>query len=260
MTRRARKNVDGPTLDDFYRTGQQDCANVIDKDDFDLGAGTPQQVVAAAFARFEQDDELKETWIEQQGNDFGSLSPDEAYVSWRAGWKASAVRYVAEWQRERRADSELEDNPSRVETAKRLVVTRVPSSTKVPAKAIFDAEAAAKLAVTLLGDRAYESFLVMYLDVRNKLIGYEEMTEASPTGVSVHVPSIVRNALLAGAIGALSVHNHPSGALTPSADDTRLWAEMDLALKSQQITLVDNLIIAGDLYYSERDGGPRRIP
>src|SRR5574337_877642 len=74
-----------------------------------------------------------------------------------------------------------------------------------------------------IGPRATEYFVVLFLNVRNGLVGYTELTEGSTSSVTVHPSGIFREALIAAAAGIVTVHNHPSGDPTPSQDDRALW-------------------------------------
>jgi len=112
---------------------------------------------------------------------------------------------------------------------------------------------AARAAERLIGDRAYEVFLVTYQNSQNCIFAYEEFTEGSITGVSVMPSAIIRNALLAGAVSIITYHQHPSGALNPSPQDEALWERIRLQAKLMDITVLDNFIITPEGYYSESD-------
>jgi DNA repair protein RadC len=150
---------------------------------------------------------------------------------------------------------------SKVATAARLVVKRERVvGVKLPTKSlVLSPNDAAQAALDLIGDNAYEVFLILYLDVRNVIIGYEELTEGSISGVSVNSSSVVRNALLAGAPAVVTVHNHPSGALDPSLEDRQLWARLKSELTALGITLLDNLIVGGSGFFSESEGSPQAL-
>ena len=124
---------------------------------------------------------------------------------------------------------------------------------KLPPLKVRDPRSAAYAAAKLIGDNAYEVFLVMYLNSDNCVIGYEELTEDSLAGVSVNTASLVRNALLAGAFGIITAHQHPSGSLTPSRDDQVLWKRLRQQAELMQIPVLDNLIVTEDGYYTEQE-------
>jgi len=107
--RRTRSNPPGAlTYGHFYRTGSQDCANVISLDEFDLDLGTAEQIVADATSDW--DDDLERDWRSQMDDeDFEGLDPHEAFEQWKAGWRARATRIIAEKLEERRDEDEDED-------------------------------------------------------------------------------------------------------------------------------------------------------
>lgn len=103
------------TYGDFRRTGEQDCGNVMDYDDFDLNAGTPEQIVAKAWAEWEADG-MEEQWLEQQDPDeWDGLDPHKCYEAWKSGWMGCAERAIthelAELEEDRARDAEY-DKPN----------------------------------------------------------------------------------------------------------------------------------------------------
>jgi hypothetical protein len=104
--RRARSNPPGDlTYGHFYRTGGQDCANVISIDEFDLDGGTAEQIVDNATSDW--DDDLEREWIGQMNDeDFEGLDPHKAFAQWKAGWRARAVRTIADRLKEREDEEE----------------------------------------------------------------------------------------------------------------------------------------------------------
>jgi hypothetical protein len=94
--------------DDFYRTGVQDCGNVLSVDEFDLRAGgTAEEIVERTWAEWEADG-MEEQWLEQQ-DDLEGLDPHQCYDSWKVGWKSCAVATLEEHverAKERRLDDE----------------------------------------------------------------------------------------------------------------------------------------------------------
>lgn len=111
-----------------------------------------------------------------------------------------------------------------------------------------------------IGSRATESFVVLFLNVRNGLIGYTELTEGSVSAVSVNPSGIFREALAAGAAGMLTIHNHPSGDATASAEDRLLWKRLKAVGELLGIPVLDNLIIGEQEFFSEAEDGITPLP
>jgi DNA repair protein RadC len=74
----------------------------------------------------------------------------------------------------------------------------------------------------LIGSRPHEVFVCLFLDARHRLISTEESSRGSLTRMAVYPREIVRRALSANAASMIVAHNHPSGAVKPSASDRRL--------------------------------------
>jgi len=102
-----------------------------------------------------------------------------------------------------------------------------------------------------MGERATEVFLVLYLSVRNQVVGFTEYGSGGISGVEVNTSGIMRDALLAGCAGIITVHNHPTGDATPSDDDRRLWQRIHSAGEIIGVPVVDNLIVGENEYFSE---------
>lgn len=108
-----------------------------------------------------------------------------------------------------------------------------------------------------LSDNATESFLILFLSIRNELIGYTEYNSGGVSGVEVNTSGVFRDALGVGAAGIVTVHNHPTGDPTPSEDDRRLWARLREAGLIVGVPVIDNLIVGSELrYFSESESEP----
>jgi hypothetical protein len=95
------------TYADFYRTGIQDCGNVMSPDEFNLAAGTPRQIVELAWARWEAEG-MEEQWLSQQ-DDFEGLDPHQCYENWKAGWITCATGEIENAIEQR--EEEAAENP-----------------------------------------------------------------------------------------------------------------------------------------------------
>jgi DNA repair protein RadC len=108
-----------------------------------------------------------------------------------------------------------------------------------------------------IGGQAQEVFLSLFLDARHRLIRCEENARGSLTRMAVYPREIVRRALAANAASLIIAHNHPSGAVDPSASDCRLTETLRDALALVDVQLIDHLIIGADSVYSfARAGWP----
>ncbi|VBB12979.1 RadC family protein [Burkholderia stabilis] len=94
-----------------------------------------------------------------------------------------------------------------------------------------------------IGTRPHEVFVTVYLDARNRLIEMEESTRGSLTRMAVYPREIVRRAMSHNAAALIVAHNHPSGAVQPSAEDRRLTRVLQDALTLVDVRLLDHIVI-----------------
>lgn len=108
----------------------------------------------------------------------------------------------------------------------------------------------------LIGGRPHEVFVCLYLDVRHRLIRPpEESSRGSLSRMVVYPREIVRRTLMLNAASLIVAHNHPSGAVQPSASDRRLTRVLRETLALVEVQLVDHLVIgARDTYSFARNG------
>ncbi|NMM02288.1 DNA repair protein RadC [Paraburkholderia sp. RP-4-7] len=108
-----------------------------------------------------------------------------------------------------------------------------------------------------IGGRPQEVFVSLFLDARHRLIRCEESARGTLTRMAVYPREIVRRALSLNAASLIVAHNHPSGAVQPSASDCRLTHTLRDALALIDVRLIDHLVIGADNTYSfARAGWP----
>ena len=100
-----------------------------------------------------------------------------------------------------------------------------------------------------------ETFIVLYLNRANQVLGYSVISQGGTTCTTVDVKMIIQTALLANASCIMLAHNHPSGNLHPSSDDNRMTNRIIDAAKLFDISVLDHLIITNESYYSFTDNG-----
>jgi DNA repair protein RadC len=88
-----------------------------------------------------------------------------------------------------------------------------------------------------------ESFLVLLLNVRKKLIRVEKISQGLLDTILVHPREVFRAAIVANAAGIVLVHNHPSGDPTPSEADIKVTRDLIRAGQLLKIEVVDHVII-----------------
>ena len=95
-----------------------------------------------------------------------------------------------------------------------------------------------------------EHFVVLFLDLKQKLICKETVFIGSLDATFVHPREIYGKALKYLATSILCLHNHPSGDLTPSPSDLLVTKQLAEAGEMMNIPLLDHVIIGGDDYVS----------
>ncbi|ACK64489.1 DNA repair protein RadC [Rippkaea orientalis PCC 8801] len=97
-----------------------------------------------------------------------------------------------------------------------------------------------------------ERFAVVFLDVKNRLIGTKIITIGTATETLVHPRDIFRETLKQGATRLIVAHNHPSGSLDPSSEDLDLTEQLLEGANYLGIPLLDHLILGEGDYQSLR--------
>lgn len=101
-----------------------------------------------------------------------------------------------------------------------------------------------------------EVLMAVLLDASFGIIDVKLVAEGSLASNTVHPRELIRLALEHHAAALVIAHNHPSGALTPSAQDKKLTRHLHIALAFAEIQLLDHLIVGSDSKpYSFADHG-----
>jgi DNA repair protein RadC len=106
-----------------------------------------------------------------------------------------------------------------------------------------------------LGGQRHESFVVLFVDVKNRLIADKELFRGTLTHTSVYPREVVKAALACNAASVILAHNHPSGMPEPSEADLRLTGLLTQALALVDIRVLDHFVVAGPLVHSFAEHG-----
>ncbi len=106
-----------------------------------------------------------------------------------------------------------------------------------------------------LRDHHRESFHVLLLDGRHRLISTEEVSVGTLTASLVHPREVFRDAIRNAAAALVLVHNHPSGDPSPSAEDRSVTERLRSAGLLLGIRVLDHVIVADSGYFSFRESG-----
>jgi len=94
-----------------------------------------------------------------------------------------------------------------------------------------------------LEDEASECLVVVMLDTKNHPIGIHEVSRGGLNFAAAHPREVFRAALVAGAASIILGHNHPTGNVTPSANDKTLTIELKKAGELLGVSVLDHVIV-----------------
>ncbi|MFH0902294.1 MAG: JAB domain-containing protein [Pseudomonadota bacterium] len=115
---------------------------------------------------------------------------------------------------------------------------------------ITDADDAVLIARSLVGERANEHLVAIYLSPGGCINAVSErFTSGSTVGVIVEPTAIIRGAILANAIGLVTAHSHP-GSPRPSCEDHQFWRLLAQYAEAVGIESIDDVVIGPDEYYT----------
>jgi len=108
---------------------------------------------------------------------------------------------------------------------------------------------------TTFAGKPFESFHVLFLDVKNRLIDAKEMFRGTLTHTAVYPREVVKEALARNAASVMLAHNHPSGTPEPSESDLLLTRALMQALALVDIRILDHFVVAGHQVHSFAEHG-----
>ena len=106
-----------------------------------------------------------------------------------------------------------------------------------------------------LGTRDFESFCVIFLDNRHRVIEFVELFRGTIDGASVYPREVVKEALQRNAAAVILAHPHPSGVAEVSQADELITRRLVSALQLVDIRVVDHVVVAGGDTISFADKG-----
>lgn len=107
----------------------------------------------------------------------------------------------------------------------------------------------------VLGDLLHEEFWVIYLNNSNKIVFKMQLSKGGIVGTVVDIRLALKPALEHNAVGLILVHNHPSGALTPSEADKSITRKIQKAAELLDLRVLDHVIVTEKAYLSFADDG-----
>ncbi len=91
--------------------------------------------------------------------------------------------------------------------------------------------------------RQFETFQILLLNTRRRLVNVLPLANGTKDTLLVHVGEVFRAAIAANAAAVVLVHNHPSGDPTPSEADIKVTRDLIRAGQLLKIEVLDHVII-----------------
>lgn len=101
-----------------------------------------------------------------------------------------------------------------------------------------------------------ERFVAYLLDTKNRIIASELVGIGILNAALIHPREVFKAAVVASAAGLIVAHNHPSGDVTPSAEDRTVAKRLGEAGAILGVPLVDFLVVSplGGFHSFKTDG------
>src|SRR3972149_9500440 len=106
-----------------------------------------------------------------------------------------------------------------------------------------------------LRGKKQETFLVVLLDNKNRIIKEVIISAGSLTSSIVHPREVFNPAIKESAASVIFVHNHPSGDPEPSKEDIQITNRLGEAGNNVGIKILEHIIVGNEQYVSFKDRG-----
>ena len=120
-------------------------------------------------------------------------------------------------------------------------------------ESIISSQKLAKKMQQELGHKKQEHLVALYLNTQNQIIHQQTIFIGSATRSIAEPREILHYAIKHMATSLILVHNHPSGAVSPSRNDDHVTKLVKEACDLMGIVLLDHLIVSHSSYFSYRE-------
>ena len=120
-------------------------------------------------------------------------------------------------------------------------------------ESILSSQKLAKKMQQELGHKKQEHLVALYLNTQNQIIHQQTIFIGSATRSIAEPREILHYAIKHMATSLILVHNHPSGAVSPSRNDDQVTKLVKDACDLMGIVLLDHLIVSHSSYFSYRE-------
>lgn len=120
-------------------------------------------------------------------------------------------------------------------------------------ESILSSQKLAKKMQQELGDKKQEHLVALYLNTQNQIIHQQTIFIGTATRSIAEPREILHYAIKHMATSVILVHNHPSGAVSPSRNDDHVTKLVKEACELMGIVFLDHLIVSSSDYFSYRE-------
>lgn len=125
-----------------------------------------------------------------------------------------------------------------------LRLKQVIADTEMELQTIRSPKDAARIARHFIGDEDREVLFVMFLNIKNQVIGVQRCHVGSLNSSIVHPREIFKGAILNNSGNIIMAHNHPSSNCYPSGEDIAVTKRIHEAGAILGIELLDHVIVS----------------
>ena len=104
-------------------------------------------------------------------------------------------------------------------------------------------------------NKTQEEFYCIYLDAKKRVINQKLLFVGTVNHSLVHPRDIFKEAYRLNSAFIICIHNHPSGDVNPSIDDTKVTKRIGEIGNLMGIKLIDHIIVSETNYYSFLENG-----
>ncbi|HUT37609.1 MAG TPA: DNA repair protein RadC [Planctomycetota bacterium] len=212
----------------------------------------PRERLIAGGERALSDAELLAIILRSGTEEQTAIGLGQSLLAKYGTYRALAARSIAEL---RRVKGVGPAKAAQVKAALEIGRRMAEQAAAEPGRRISDSQAVYDLCSPRLRDQKRETFLVLLLDARNRVVREVEASVGSLTASLAHPREVFGEAVRDSAAAIICVHNHPTGDPTPSPRDVEITAKLHATGKVLGIPLLDHVILGEGRHYSFADEG-----
>lgn len=130
---------------------------------------------------------------------------------------------------------------------------RVNQSEVMRKEQVLGSERLGRKMMAEIGKEKQEHLVALYLDTQNRIISQKTIFIGSVNRSIAEPREILHYAVKCMATSLIIVHNHPSGAISPSRNDAIFTEKLKESCETLGLILLDHLIVGHSSYYSFRE-------